>query len=151
MKTAHANALFAAVVLCTVANLRAEPPPKPPSPAERLEKMKADLNLSDAQVQKLKPLLEANMEKMNGVRSDSSLNEEQRREKSHEVRKAGGEAIMAVLNPEQKAKFEEEMKKRRKDGPPGGGGPEAQRKGPPPGGGQAPGGGNSAGKPGPKS
>ena len=145
MKIAHTHALFAAVVLCTAVNLRAEPPPKPPSPAERFEKMKAELNLSDAQVQKLKPLLEANMEKMNAVRSDSSLNEEQRREKSHEVRKAGGEEIMAVLNPEQKAKFEEEMKKRRKEGPPGGGGPEGQRKGPPPGGG------NSAGKPGPKS
>ena len=137
MKTAQINALFAAVVLCTAATLSAEPPPKPPSPAERLQKMKADLNLSDAQVQKLKPVLEANMEKMNAVRSDSSLNEEQKREKSHEVRRAGGEEIMAVLNPEQKAKFEEEIKKRRKDGPPEGG--------------QAPGGGNGAGKPRPKS
>jgi len=137
MKTAHTNALFAAVALCATANLSAEPPPKPPSSAERLAKMKADLNLSDAQAQKLKPVLEANMQKMNALRSDSSLNEEQKKAKSHEVRKSGGDEIMAVLNPEQKAKFEEEMKKRRKDGPPGGG--------------QAPGGGNGAGKPGPKS
>ena len=142
--------MLAAVVLYSSASVSAQQPPKPPSPAERLARMKTDLNLSDAQVQKLKPLLDANMEKMNAVRADTSLSEEQRREKAHETRKAGGDEIMAVLNPDQKAKFEEEMKKRKKEGPPGGGGPEGQRKGPPPRGEQPPGGGNGAGKLGPK-
>lgn len=149
MKMNPVNAMLAAVVLCSSASVSAEPP-KPPSPSERLARMKTDLNLSDAQVQKLKPLLEANMEKMNALRADTSVSEEQRKEKAHEIRKAGADEIMAVLNPDQKAKFEEEMKKRRKDGPPGGGGPEGQRKGPPPGGGQPPGGGSGGGRPGPK-
>jgi len=137
------NAMLAAVVLCGAARVSAEGPPRPPSPSERLARMKGELNLSDTQVQKLKPLLEANMEKINAVRADTALSEEQRKEKAHEIRKAGSDEIMAVLDPEQKAKFEEEMKKRRKEGPPGGGGPEGPRKGPP-------GGGNGGGKPGPK-
>ena len=92
--------------------------------------MKSDLNLSEAQVQKLKPLMEANMQKMKAVHEDASLGEEQKKGKAQEIRREGGDAIMAVLTPEQKTKFEEELKKHPKGGP--GGGP---RNGPPPGGG----------------
>lgn len=121
---------------------------RPPSAEERLGKMKTELGLSDAQVQKIKPLIEANMEKMKAAHDDSSLSEEQKREKMMELKKAGAEAVAAELTPEQKAKFEEEMKKRRQGGPggrpggPGGGqgapgagqgapGGKGQKKGPP--------------------
>lgn len=139
MKHYRIHSVCIAAVLCLHSTTSAQQPhPKPPSPAERLDKMTADLNLSETQVQKLKPILEANMEKMRAIREDASLTEEQKREKSHGIRKEGGDAIMAVLTPEQKTKFEDELKKHPKGG--AGGGP---RNGPPPGGG-------AAGRPGPK-
>ncbi len=99
--------------------------------------MKTDLGLSDAQVQKIKPILEENMAKMKSLRDDKPLSEEQRREKSHAIRKAGGDAIMAELNSEQKAKFEAEQKNHRREGPPGAGEGKGPRKGPPPAAGKA--------------
>lgn len=99
------------------------PPPQPPAPEERLSKLKTELGLSEAQVQKLKPILEENMSKMKALHEASSLSEEQRKEKAHAIRKAGGDAIMAELTADQKVKFEEELKKHRKEGPPGPGGP----------------------------
>ncbi len=84
--------------------------------------MKADLGLSEAQVAKIKPAMEANAAKAKALHEDTSLSEEQKREKLREIRKAGGDAIMAELTPEQKKKFEEHQKQHRKDGPPGGGG-----------------------------
>jgi Spy/CpxP family protein refolding chaperone len=113
---------------------------RPPSAEERLSKMKTELGLSDAQVQKIKPLIEANMEKMKAAHDDSSLSEEQKRERMMELKKAGAEAVAAELTPEQKAKFEEEMKKRRQGGPSGGAGGSGGGQGGPGGGQGAPGG-----------
>lgn len=130
------SAVLGLSLLCSASAL-AQQPPHPPSPEERLAKMKTDLGLSDAQVQKIKPILEENMSKMKSLRDDKSLSEEQRREKSHAIRKAGGDAIMAELNSEQKAKFEAEQKNHRREGPPGAGEGKGPRKGPPPGAGKA--------------
>ncbi len=84
--------------------------------------MKADLGLSEAQVAKIKPAMEANAAKGKALHDDTSLSEEQKKEKVREIRKAGADAIMAELTPEQKKKFEEHLKQHRKDGPPGGAG-----------------------------
>jgi hypothetical protein len=124
--------------LCTAVGLFAstasspgQQPHHPPSAEERLSKLKTDLGLSEAQIQKIKPLLESNISKMKALHDDSSLSEEQRREKGREIRKAGGDAIMAELNSDQKAKFQEELKRHRKDGPPGAGQPPEAGGGPP--------------------
>ncbi len=135
MKTKPTTFLAALLGILLTGGASAEKPPKPPSPEERLEKMKTDLALSDAQVGKIRPILEANMAAMKAVHEDASLSEEQKKEKGRETRRAGGEAIMAELTANQKNKFEEEMKKHRKDGPHAG--PEGpvengQRKGPGP-------------------
>lgn len=82
--------------------------------------MKADLALSEAQVAKIKPAVEANAAKGKALHDDTSLSAEQKKEKLREIKKAGADAIMAELTPEQKKKFEEHLKQHRKDGSPGG-------------------------------
>lgn len=82
--------------------------------------MKTDLGLSDSQVAKIKPAMEASAAKGKALHDDASLSEEQKREKLREIKKAGADAIMAELTPEQKKKFEEHLKQHRKEGPPGG-------------------------------
>lgn len=149
MNSPKLNLLTVSVMLVFAGVGHAQQTQRPPSAEERLNKMKTELGLSDAQVQKIKPLMEANMEKMKAAHDDASLSEEQKREKMMELKKAGAEAVAAELTPEQKAKFEEEMKKRRQGGP--GGGPGGPGGGPGgPGGGQgAPGGkGQKKGPPG---
>ena len=139
MKTLNLALLAVSVGLALNVSASAQKPDHPPSPEERLARMKADLGLSEAQVAKIKPAMEANAAKGKALHDDTSLSEEQKKEKLREIRKAGGDAIMAELTPEQKKKFEEHLKQHRKDGPPGGGG----------GGGAGPKGGG--GKPGAKS
>ena len=115
--------LFAAL-LSSASPLFAAPPdrpPGPPNPTERLERLTKDLNLSPAQVAKLKPVLLATEQKLKALHSDGGLSEEQRREKAQEIRQAGGAAIKAELTPEQATQFEAEVRKRHRDGPPGGG------------------------------
>ena len=112
------------VLLFSASPLFAAPPdrpPGPPSPAERLEHLTKDLNLSPSQVAKLRPVLLATEQKLKALHSEGGLSEEQRREKAQEIRQAGGKAIKAELSPEQATQFEAEVRKRHRDGPPGGG------------------------------
>jgi len=115
---------FFGILLSSASPLLAEPgahPPGPPSAEERLEHLKKDLNLSASQVAKLRPIVLATEQKMKALHSETSLSEEQRREKAQGIRRAGGEAIKAVLSPEQAAQFDAEVQRRHKDGPHGGG------------------------------
>ena len=114
------------VLLFSASPLFAAPPdrpPGPPSPAERLEHLTKDLNLSPSQVAKLRPVLLATEQKLKALHSEGGLSEEQRREKAQEIRQAGGKAIKAELSPEQATQFEAEVRKRHKDGPHGKDGP----------------------------
>ena len=97
------------------------PPRRPPSPEEQISRMKADLGLSDAQLQKIKPIVEATAAKLKSLHEEAATVEEQKREKARALRKEESDAVMAELTPEQKTKFEEELAKRRKNGPRGGG------------------------------
>ncbi len=134
MKIRSLNLSIVAAGLVFAATVSAQKPQHPPSPEERLAKMKSDLGLSEDQVKKLKPIMEANMARMKALHEDASVPDEQKREKAREIRKAGADSIAAELTPEQKAKFEEEIKRRQKDGPPPGGpgGPPPGAGGPPP-------------------
>ncbi len=112
------------ILLFSALPLFAEPgahPPGPPSTEGRLEHLKKDLNLSASQVATLKPIVLATEQKMKALHSESSLSEEQRREKAQGIRRAGGEAIRAELSPEQATLFDAEVQKRHQKGPPGGG------------------------------
>ncbi len=95
------------------------------TPQERLDAMAKELNLTDAQKDKIKPILENEQKQMQDLRADQSMSREDRMAKMREIRTKSSDDIKAVLNDEQKKKFEE-MNQRR-----GPGGPRPQ--GPPPG------------------
>ena len=79
----------------------------------RLEMMKEALNLTPEQVEKIKPILEADQAKMKDLRADTSLTQEAKREKRNEMMKASAEQIKTILTPEQQEKWKEQMAKRR--------------------------------------
>jgi Spy/CpxP family protein refolding chaperone len=79
---------------------------KMPDPAERIEKMKEHLGLSDAQAKQLKEIFGAEMKEMQALRKDESVPVEQKREKAKAIREATKAKVDAVLTPEQLAKAE---------------------------------------------
>ncbi len=97
------------------------------TPEERLDRMAKDLNLTDDQKAKIKPILEKEADQRKAIMEDSSLSREDRRAKFMELQQKTHADIKAVLNQDQQKKFEE-MRPRR-----GRGGPSGERpQGPPP-------------------
>ena len=82
--------------------------------AERANSLKEKLGLSDEQTEKVKEILASQREQMKALKSDTTLTEEQRKEKAREIEKAALDAISAILTPEQKAKWEEMKKSEQK-------------------------------------
>ncbi len=72
---------------------------------DRLEWMSKELNLTDDQKAKLKPILQDEGKQMRAVHEDNSLTPEQKREKAKQIRENFRPQIQAVLTPEQKAKL----------------------------------------------
>ncbi|OJU27550.1 MAG: hypothetical protein BGN92_12345 [Sphingobacteriales bacterium 41-5] len=93
--------------------------PAKPEKKERTERKgerpnpMADLNLTEEQGQKMKALNEEGRAKMEAVRNDASLNDDQKKAKMMELRKAQNEKRMAILTPEQKKKWDDKMKEGR--------------------------------------
>ncbi len=85
--------------------------------AQRMEAIYKDLGLNQDQKDKLKTLNETNMKKMQELRGDSSLSDEQRREKMMEFRKSQQAARDSILTPEQATKFNEKMREMRGNQP----------------------------------
>ncbi len=77
------------------------------SPQERLDTMAKQLNLSDEQKTKIKPILEQEHEKMQSLRQDTSLSREDRMSKMMEIRKSATDEIKKELTPDQQKKFDE--------------------------------------------
>jgi Spy/CpxP family protein refolding chaperone len=72
---------------------------------QRLNHMSQELNLTDDQKEKLKPVLEDEMKQIQAVRQDNSLSRDQRREKVMQIHQSTKPQIEAVLTPEQKEKL----------------------------------------------
>ena len=72
---------------------------------DRLEWLSKELNLSDEQKEKLKPILQDEAKQMRTVHEDSSLTPDQKRDKIRQIRKTFRPQIQAVLTPEQQEKF----------------------------------------------
>ena len=107
-------------------------------PGRRAERMKHDLSLTDDQTSQVKTILEDSRSKMEAVRSNSSLAQDDRRSQMMSIRKAENEKIEALLTPDQKTKYaamEQQMRDRMRNGPPegapGGAPPPAPPSGPP--------------------
>ena len=128
--------LATASLLASFSSIRAEdpvpptPPVNPPAgtPAaakpergpggprgDRLEMMKEKLGLTPEQVEKIKPILEKDREKLMALREDTALSREQKGEKMREILKSSMEEIKPILTPEQLEKWKAEMEKRKEE------------------------------------
>ena len=108
------------------------PPPRGPhgDPAERqahmLQMMTKRLNLNPDQVTQIKGIQSDNETQMQAIHSDTSLQPADRRSKMMDLHKAESDKIRAVLNDDQKAKYDAMTAKRHErmqngggqDGPP---------------------------------
>jgi len=74
---------------------------------QHLHMLSEKLNLTDDQKEKLKPVLQDQMQQMKAVREDSSLSEVQKRTKMKSIHESLHDQINAVLTPEQQAKFKQ--------------------------------------------
>ena len=84
----------------------------------RMERMNAlydELGLNTEQKDKLKVLNEEGWKKMQEIRNDESLSDEQRRAKMDEYRKDQKAKRDAILTPEQAKKLDEKMQEMRKN------------------------------------
>jgi Spy/CpxP family protein refolding chaperone len=80
----------------------------------RLEEMSKELNLTDDQKAKLKPILEDEKQQMQTIHNDTSLSHDQKMAKAKEIREAHNSQISTILTPDQQKKGEE-MKKKAKE------------------------------------
>ncbi len=83
------------------------------NPEEQLKRLAADLNLTDDQKDKIKPILEDRHEKMQKLFTDDSISPEDKRAKAREIFEASNKKIRDVLNDDQKKKFDELQARRR--------------------------------------
>lgn len=72
---------------------------------ERLQKIATELNLSDDQRAKLKPILQGEVDELRGVKNDASLSPEQKQAKAKQIHEASKAKIGEILTPEQKDKW----------------------------------------------
>lgn len=105
-------------------------PGQPMTADQRLQRMTKQLNLSDAQQQQIKPILENEAQQMQALREDSSLSQPDRMSRMQQIRQGTSNQIKPILNADQQQKYEEMMSHQGH----GGGGPgqnQPQGQGPP--------------------
>lgn len=82
---------------------------QPPTTEQRLQRMTTQLNLTDEQQQKIKPILDSESTQMHALRGDSSLTQEERMAKMKQIRQASSEQIKPILTADQQQKYAEMM------------------------------------------
>jgi periplasmic protein CpxP/Spy len=70
-----------------------------------LDMLSKQLNLSDDQKAKIKPILDDQQKQMQALRDDSSLSQDQRHEKMKQIHEASDAKINDILTPDQQKKF----------------------------------------------
>lgn len=106
-----ALAALSLAAMFTVPAIAAEPQSPPAAGAkgqkmDRLKMMKEELGLTDAQVEKLRPIMREQTQAMAAVRNDTSLDQQAQRAKMREINQTYQPKVRAVLTPEQQAKFD---------------------------------------------
>jgi protein CpxP len=86
---------------------------KAPNPDRMAKHLEKKLNLSNDQVAKIKPVLEDRVQQMQSLRADTSLSQQDRRNKAHQIMQDSNTKIEAVLNDTQKQQFEQLLQERR--------------------------------------
>ena len=82
---------------------------QPMTADQRLQRMSQQLNLSDAQQQQIKPILENESKQMDSLREDTSLSQQDRWSKMTQIRQETSSQIKPILNSDQQQKYEEMM------------------------------------------
>ena len=117
----------------TLAAQEASAPPHPPqeentsggkpghggSAEKRLEKLSHQLNLTDEQRAKIRPLLQHEVERIKEVRSNSSLSQGEAQRRIRLIHRDTNQRIGEFLTPEQKQQWKEDRQQHR-GGPPAG-------------------------------
>lgn len=73
---------------------------------ERLQKLSAELNLTDDQKEKIKPILQGEFQQLKSVHDDSSMSSDQKQAKMKEVHQSAKSQINSILTPEQQQKLQ---------------------------------------------
>jgi hypothetical protein len=81
-----------------------------------MERYTEQLTLTDAQKPKVKTVLEDSMKKRQEIMRDSSLDQQQKREKFRPVMEAQDKKMKAILNDDQFKKYQEMNEKMKKGG-----------------------------------
>jgi len=84
---------------------------------DRLKMLTEKLGLSDAQVAQIKPILMDEAKAMKALHEDTTTDKQAKHEQMMEIHKTHVDQILAILTPDQQAKFKALMEQRRK-GPP---------------------------------
>jgi Spy/CpxP family protein refolding chaperone len=81
----------------------------------RVEALNKDLDLTDEQKKKIRPLLKAEFQRIREVQSNTSLSEGQVKRRTMSIRRSTHERIAEILTPEQKAKWQQVRQARHDD------------------------------------
>jgi len=102
------------------------PPPGAGAPGGRrgnpLDAMKTQLSLTDDQVEKLKPIYKEQRDKLQALRSDTTLSREDMMAKRKELQAALSDKVKDILTPDQFAKWQKMPQNRGRRGQKGGAG-----------------------------
>lgn len=88
-------------------------PPRMPSVDDRVNMLSKHLNLSDDQKPKVRSIIQTEQDQMKQMMQDSSLSQQDRRSKMMSLHQTTTQQISAVLNDEQKKKYQEMQDKMR--------------------------------------
>lgn len=114
------------VVLAQDCGSKGQMADKAPSVQDHLQEMKKQLNLTDDQVDKLKPIMTSQMADMQALKADTSMTPQQKHAKMMEIHQKYSPQVNAILTPEQQAKWKsmrrEMMEKHKGGGDSGSGG-----------------------------
>jgi Spy/CpxP family protein refolding chaperone len=73
--------------------------------AGQLERLSNELNLTDEQKAKVKPILDEQSKQMHATQEDTSLTQDQKRDKMKQIHQTTHSQINEILTPEQQKKF----------------------------------------------
>ncbi len=85
--------------------------------ASRLEWLSKELNLTDDEKAKLKPILEDESKQMHAAHADTSLTQDQKRDKMKQIHETTNSQIDDILTSEQQKKFAELKEKHKAQTP----------------------------------
>jgi Spy/CpxP family protein refolding chaperone len=86
------------------------------TPEQQLDRMTTQLTLTDEQKPKVKTVLEDTSKKMREIRSDTSLDQQARREKMQPIMEEQNKKMKGILTDDQYKKYQEMNQRRGKKG-----------------------------------